>query len=185
MSNQIEKRDNIEIIRGHNTASYFWIMPVKTAIDNKTGELECERFTSYEISIEEDDVLDYLAYFLFKHFDGDLPENKSREFVEGFDWNLEHNFYTYETVRKMQFDIARFLEILCSETDEASIREQLAKEYPAKASMGYVGIDMARKVFDGQYTFAAVIRFYMEYTCLIDQMLSDCKECHLISFMGP
>lgn len=185
MSNSIEKKEEIEIISGHDTGSCFWIMPVKAAIDDKTAKLECKRLTQYEISIEEDDVFDYLAYFLFKHFDGHLPENKAREFVENFDWNLEHNFYTRNSVIEICLDMEQFMNILADEADDDVIRMRISNEYPPIKMYGYNQIDMAHNIFDGRYTLSAVIRFYIEFIGYIGKMLFDCKEGNLISFMGP
>ena len=57
----------IEIKEGHDYTSYFWIRPViitegKDYWEDNVIELE------EEISIEEDDVRDFLYYFLLKYF---------------------------------------------------------------------------------------------------------------------
>lgn len=185
MSLRKEKIDNIEIIQGHNTASYFWIMPVDIKMDGKSGEPVCERKYDYEISIEEDDVFSYLAYFLFRHFDGELAVNKARQFAKDFDWNLEDNFYTYGDVKNMLADIRGLLTILCDETDENSKRAKIAVDYPAEATMGYAKIDLEHNAFDGYYTLSAVIRFYEEFCKLMERMMDACDDLSLISFMGP
>ena len=186
MSNKIEKKEEIEIIRGHDTGSCFWIMPVKTEIDDKTAKLECKRFNQYEISIEEDDVFDYLAYFLFKYFDGDLPENKAREDVDGFDWFLEHNFYTRDSIIEISLEISNLLGIITDdETSDEQKRLQIANDYPIAKMRGYNAIDMARNIFDGRYTLSAVTSFYVDFITLLGKMMFECKEGNLISFMGP
>ena len=88
----IFKRE-IGIVDGHDSSSYFWIMPVRVIDFENTADLDSvAEMRSAEISIEEDDVAQYLTPFLYKYFDEELTENKKRKDVSGFEWYLEHNF---------------------------------------------------------------------------------------------
>ncbi len=75
-----------------------------------------------EISIEEDDVDQYLTPFLYKYFDKELKANKMRavhdwdndgneqvSYKEKFEWYLTHNFYTFDSVMRMLKDIVILL----------------------------------------------------------------------------
>lgn len=97
----------IPIVEGHDGSSYFWIMPVRhveVSDDNWYGIEECRE---QEISIEEDDIGEFLYFFLEKYFDPDYPYGQVRDRYcgSGFEWNLEYNIYTYETIREMLDEI--------------------------------------------------------------------------------
>ena len=105
----------IGIIDGHDSSSYFWIMPVKILDYSNTADLfSVDEMRSLEISIEEDDVYHYLSPFLFKHFDEELEVNKKREGVDGFEWYLEYNYYTFESMNSVLEDIRDTMEALTS-----------------------------------------------------------------------
>ena len=61
---------------------YFWIMPVRVIDCSDTNDIDAvAEMGSVEISIEEDDVRQYLTPFLNKYFDNELEANKKR--IEG------------------------------------------------------------------------------------------------------
>lgn len=101
----------IKIIQGFEPSSYFWFSPV-TFREEADGDCDLSAvLTDDTLSIEEDDVFDYLRPFLEKYFDEDLPCNRDRgsshgETMHGFESYLVHNFYTYETVRAMLRELA-------------------------------------------------------------------------------
>lgn len=69
----------LEILEGHVSSPYphFWFRPVKisnTAHITRENIIELDE----EFSIEQNTVDVFLAYFLAKHFDGDLIYNKNR-----------------------------------------------------------------------------------------------------------
>ena len=105
----IFKRE-IGIVDGHDSSSYFWIMPVRVIDYSNTNDMDnVAEMRSVEISIEEDDVSQYLTPFLYKHYNDELEANKKRiehqwadddgkeqvSVVSGFEWYLTHNFYTF------------------------------------------------------------------------------------------
>lgn len=55
--------DEIEIIKGNDGGSYFWIMPAKTLASSKKYDFydNTEKMFSEDISIEEDAILDFLS----------------------------------------------------------------------------------------------------------------------------
>ena len=70
----IFKRE-IGIVDGHDSSSYFWIMPVRIIDYEDTGALDSvAEMRSAEISIEEDDVAQYLTPFLYEYFDEELAD---------------------------------------------------------------------------------------------------------------
>ncbi len=109
---------------GHNSSSYFWIMPVKQGKDSLDGDWGCHCCYKEEISIEEEIVYIYLYHqFLHPHFDTNI-EYTCREKKYGaehiyFDW-YGYNLYKYETVRKMAEEMKAFseFEFLPQQTSE-------------------------------------------------------------------
>lgn len=139
----------------------------------------------FEISIEESDVFDYLAYFLFKHYDCKLVHNKICEEGEEFRWCLEYNFYTYAETSSMLTHIENLLGLLESDKDESAKRVAIVKNFPAYAYGTYREIDLAANIFDGYCSLSAVTRFYKEFCALMRNMMSACPQCDLICFEGP
>ena len=120
-------KPEIGIVDGHDSSSYFWIMPVRIVDDETTDSIDnVAEMRSNEISIEEDDVAQYLTPFLYKYFDDELDANKKRiqdrwidddgvehsTSVSGFEWYLTYNFYTYEAMQNILNDIHDTLEAL-------------------------------------------------------------------------
>lgn len=99
---------------GHNPSSYFWIMPVKQAKDENSGDWGCYCCTEEQISIEEDIVASYLYQkFLKPNFDKNIEytcrkKEFGKETIE-FDW-YGYNLYTYDTVRKMAIQMKKYAE---------------------------------------------------------------------------
>ena len=97
---------------GHNSSSYFWIMPVRQGKEGDWGDWGCHCCCKEEISIEEDIVYIYLYHqFLHPHFDTNI-EYTCREKEYGaenieFDW-YGYNLYKYETIRKIAEEMKEF-----------------------------------------------------------------------------
>jgi len=86
-------KKEIRIVDGHNSSSYFWIQPVRVIDYSDTDDIEnVAEMSSVGISIEEEDVDQYLTPFLHKHFDDKLKANKKRVDASDFEWYLTHIF---------------------------------------------------------------------------------------------
>ena len=117
----------IRIIDGHDCSSYFWIMPARIIDYTDTNELDnVAEMRSVEISIEEDDVDQYLSYYFRKYFDSKLNANQKRvgyyfedddgteqiTYITDFEWYLTYNFYTFDSIRRMITEIRRTVSTL-------------------------------------------------------------------------
>ena len=97
---------------GHNSSSYFWIMPVRQGKEGDWGDWGCHCCYKEEISIEEDIVYIYLYHqFLHRYFDTNIEYTcREKEFgaenIE-FDW-YGYNLYKYETIRKIAKEMKEF-----------------------------------------------------------------------------
>lgn len=68
----------IEIKEGHDSLSYFWIMPVKVKDMTKDADDSdnVDEYRKLEISIEEENIRAFLFPLLLKYFDDNLPDDK-------------------------------------------------------------------------------------------------------------
>lgn len=182
------KTHQIMIVEGHDYSSYFWIMPV---MPSKEAILKMKECQEEEISIEENDIYDFLYYFLKKYFDPSFPYDKSRsDFGEiVFEWNLEYNLYSYDTMNKMLNEIEECAELLDSDFDNPRLSG--LKEY----FKWYDFIDdddkwakktdkaKAEEIIKRNIHVAA--DFYKRFIRRIRSMMKNAPEYNLISFMGP
>ena len=199
-------KKEIGIIDGHDSSSYFWIQPVRVIDFSDTNGIDnVAEMESTEISIEEDDVDQYLTPFLYKYFDDNLEANKKRvdnssdidniSYVSGFEWYLTHNFYTYSSIKNMLNDIRDTINALSSGsknefTDKlkekrgfASCQLICAKGWTKEEIKEYN--DNRPKEDDTEVEL--IIDFYERFIYRMEYMMKvgEEKGYNLISFMGP
>ena len=191
----IFKRE-IGIVDGHDSSSYFWIMPVRIIDYEDTGALDSvAEMRSAEISIEEDDVAQYLTPFLYEYFDEELEANKQRKDVSGFEWYLEHNYFTYEQMVSILKDIVDTIEALASGKETEYTKKLKIKRGTATYQLLYakdlnaeeVAAYNANRPTEDNTEVDLVIDFYQRFLYRMEYMLKVGKEkgYNLISFMGP
>lgn len=191
----IFKRE-IGIVDGHDSSSYFWIMPVRVIDFENTADLDSvAEMRSAEISIEEDDVAQYLTPFLYKYFDEELTENKKRKDVSGFEWYLEHNFFTFDSMTLILKDIEDTVDALISGRETEYTQKLKIKRGTATYQLVYaknltaeeVAKYNANRPTEDDTAVALVVDFYQRFLYRMEYMLKVGKEkgYNLISFMGP
>lgn len=191
----IFKRE-IGIVDGHDSSSYFWIMPVRIIDYEDTGDLDSvAEMRSAEISIEEDDVAQYLTPFLYEYFDEELEANKQRKDVSGFEWYLEHNYFTFEQMVSVLKDIADTVDALASGKETEYTKKLKIKRGTATYQLLYakdlneeeVAAYNANRPTEDNTEVNLVIDFYQRFLYRMEYMLKVGKEkgYNLISFMGP
>ena len=191
----IFKRE-IGIVDGHDSSSYFWIMPVRVIDFEDTADLDSvAEMRSAEISIEEDDVAQYLTPFLYKHFDEELAENKKRKDVSGFEWYLEHNFFTFDSMVLILRDIADTVDALSAGranefTEKLKIKRGTSTYqlvYAKNLSDDEIAKYNANRPTEDDTEIGLILDFYRRFTYRMEYMLKVGKEkgYNLISFMGP
>lgn len=191
----IFKRE-IGIVDGHDSSSYFWIMPVRIIDYEDTGALDSvAEMRSAEISIEEDDVAQYLTPFLYEYFDEELEANKQRKDVSGFEWYLEHNYFTFEQMVSILKDIVDTIEALASGKETEYTKKLKLKRGTATYQLLYakdlnaeeVAAYNANRPTEDNTEVDLVIDFYQRFLYRMEYMLKVGKEkgYNLISFMGP
>ena len=187
--------NQIPIEEGHNTSSFFWIMPVNELDSKEKGWFGVEEETNAEFSIEEDYIISYLKEFLLKHFDSSLykvcrnPDDGTPE----FEWNLEWNFYEYKTIKKIIEEIKEFCHLLKTDyKNEKTLwfRTRNCKFYlPSNQEKlrNYKDTDssviLEDKMTDEEINTA--IDFYNRFIFQMEQMMKYYPNHQFINFMGP
>lgn len=203
-------RKEIRIIDGEESSSYFHIMPAKILdINNITDPENYYDEREDMISIEEDDVDQYLTPFLYKYFDEESPENKYRissygydddgvihvTYAEGFEWYLENNFFTFDQMEKILKDISDTIDALLSGKEN-----EVTTELKVKRGLGAGNVLYVRGMTDEEVRklnanrpreddteVAVVVDFYRRFICRMENMMRVGKEkgYNLITFVGP
>jgi hypothetical protein len=191
----IFKRE-IGIVDGHDSSSYFWIMPVRVIDYEDSGALDnVAEMRSNEISIEEGNVDQYLTPFLYEYFDEELEANKCRRDVSGFEWYLEHNFFTYDQMSHILKDIADTVDALISVKETEYTKKLKIKRgmetyqllYAKNLSDDEVAEYNANRPTEDDTEVALIVDFYQRFLYRMEYMMKVGKEkgYDLISFMGP
>ena len=181
----------IPIVEGHDGSSYFWIMPVRhveVSDDNWYGIEECRE---QEISIEEDDIGEFLYFFLEKYFDPDYPYGQVRDRYcgSGFEWNLEYNIYTYETIRKMLDEIELCAGLLETDFDNPALTDLKNGFHPYTFDPDENRYQ--KKLTDQEKehlirdNIGIALDFYERFVGRMRKMMRAADDYELISFMGP
>ena len=209
IGSDIFKRE-IGIVDGHDSSSYFWIMPVKVIDYSDTNCTDnVAEMRSAEISIEEDDVSQYLTPFLYKYYEDALEANKRRvddrwiddagteqtTFVSGFVWCLTHNFFTFSTMMDILKDIRDTADALSSGGENeftVKLREKRGTAtyellYARDLSEEQIKEYNANRPKEDNTKINLIIDFYHRFIYRMEYMMRIGKEkgYDLISFMGP
>lgn len=205
----IFKRE-IGIVDGHDSSSYFWIMPVRIIDYSDTNEMDnVAEMSSAEISIEEDDVAQYLTPFLYKYYDDELEANKKRidsrwidddgveqiSAVSGFEWYLTYNYFTFDSMIEILKDIGDTVDVLSS-GGENEYTEELRKKRGVSTYQLLYAKDLteeeiteynANRPTEDDTEIGLIIDFYRRFIYRMEYMMKVGKEkgYNLISFMGP
>ena len=165
--------DQIVIVAGHDSSSYFWIMPVKLNDDVSLRLPDrVDEFRDEEISIEEDDVNTYLYYFLNKYFDENISYDGYRDEYcgNGLEWNLEYNLYAVDAIRDMLSEIERVSKLLAEKNDSKEL-----DAFKSTPRYKFVADDIAKAV-----------SFYDRFIFRMNTMIENWPEGYeYVSFMGP
>jgi hypothetical protein len=191
----IFKRE-IGIVDGHDSSSYFWIMPVRVIEYEDTADLDSvAEMRSVEISIEEDDVDQYLTPFLYEYFNEEIEANKNRKDVSGFEWYLKHNFFTFDQMSHILEDIADTVEALVSGKETEYTKKLKIKRGTATYQLLYeknlteeeVAAYNANRPTEDDTKVKLVVDFYQRFLYRMEYMMrvGEEKGYDLISFMGP
>jgi hypothetical protein len=182
----------ILIVEGHDYSSYFWINPVKILdVPSENDHDSIDEYVTEEISIDEDDVSEFLYYFLEKHFDSQIQvTGRKKNEKRSFEWNLEHNIYTYESVTKIIAEIRATANLFIDDFDNqalSKIKERfslstiICEDFTCNASGEF---DQHRDEIIRE-NIGIVIDFYERFCRRMELMMEHAPQYNLISFMGP
>lgn len=183
--------NQIPIVEGHDSGGYFWIMPVKHTEETKGYLNGVKEFRKEEISIDELDIGEFLYYFLIRYFDEEYPYKDIRGDGVGnsFEWNLEYNIYTYETVNRMLADIEHCSKLLKTDYDNPELDE-------LKKRFSYYTFDTDENKYKKKFSarkeketirnnINLAVDFYDRFILRMKSMMKYAPDYNLISFMGP
>lgn len=194
MQQIVRQKKQIVIVEGHDSSSYFWINPIMlTDEENKRNDGAhsiyegVEEYTTQEISIEEDDVFEFLYYFLLKYYDVNVSAPFRREYdPEDFEWNLTHNVYTYEAVKKMLADIREHVRLLQADFGDPQLDEWKERFRISSLVKDYYFLSQAQQ---NELTIRdhvnVIVDFYERFCLRMEAMMKYAPQYDLISFMGP
>ena len=193
----------IEIKKGHDSSSYFWIMPVKVKDINKnTNNMDnIDECRDLEISIEEEDINSFLRPILLEIFNDDLDVNKKRkidivhyinpEADSTFEWYLTYNFFTLEDIEKIIERIKYIKKLLKEDYKNIELND-------IKMNYGWIIYDLPEYNKNKPYTkeeqdnlveknIEIIIDFYNRFIEHMEKMIIEARKrgYNLISFMGP
>ena len=198
------EKEMIEIIEGHDSSSYFWIMPVKVKdITKNSDDIDnVDEYRKLEISIEEENIRAFLFPLLLKHFDNNLLENQQRydkgvvSYINGiqttFEWYLTYNYYTMESIQNMIEEIKEITKLL--EYDFNSTKLDYIKEdydwilfLDDRVNPKNLPDDKYERIKLTENYKDVIIDFYNRFIKYMENMIKDGREAgyKLISFMGP
>lgn len=189
-------KEEIYIVDGHDSSSYFWIMPVRVLDFSDTDKIgNIAEMRSVEISIEENDVDQYLTPFLYKYFDKNLDANKCRSDANNFEWYLTHNFYTYESINRILTDIKDTIKALSignvtEYTSQLKVKRGIAASkliYAKDLTTEQIAEYNENRPKEDDTAIELIIDFYNRFVYRIEYMMKigEEKGYNLISFMGP
>ena len=133
----------------------------------------------------------YLYEFFERYFDKNFPDDGLRQtFGEpGFEWNLEHNFYTYETIERLLQDMERFAELLRTDYDNPAVQRQKQFfndwELLPTALYDKNNLTDAERERAVRENIGVVISFYERFARRLRSMMAAAADCDLITVMGP
>ena len=137
------------------------------------------------------DVFYYLYYFLNKYFDKDYPYGEARPPYCGdeFEWSLEHNIYTYETVRTMLDEIEECAHLLITDFHNKKLDGLKNKvcDHPLdmENDSHYQQLPAEKQQREFAHRIAVAHDFYERFVPRMRSMMDSASEYKAISFMGP
>ena len=183
--------DQFRIVEGHGGGAYFQISPVRHTEVTEDNEYGIEECREEEISVEEDDAFYYLYYFLNKYFDKEYPYGEARPSYceDGFEWSLEHNIYTYETVRTMLDEIEECAHLLATDFHNEKLNGLKNKvcHHPLdiESDADFQQLPAEKQEKELANRIAGVCDFYERFVTRMRKMMDSASEYELISFVGP
>lgn len=189
-------KKEIGIVDGHDSSSYFWIQPVRVIDYSDTNDMDnVAEMSIAEISIEEDDVAQYLIPFLYKYYDDELEANKNRRDASDFGWYLTYNFFTFDAVRNILEDIKDTIDALSTGrkteyTEKLKIKRGTVTHqllYAKNLSEEEIKKYNDNRPKEDDTEIELIIDFYNRFIYRMEYMMKvgNEKGYNLISFMGP
>ena len=189
-------KKEIRIVDYYYGSSCFGIRPVRVVKYSDADHYNnVVAMSGMEISIEEDDIDQYLTPFLYKYFDDKLEANKNRSDANGFEWYLTHNFFTFSSITNILADIKDTIDALSTGRENEFTSKLKEKRgyatyqllYAKNLTKEQIEEYNANRPKEDDTEIELIIDFYNRFIYRMEYMLKVGKEngYDLISFMGP
>ena len=177
-----ETDDQVFIYNGRDAGGSFWIVPINS---DREKDREIPFFSNFGMSIDDYYIEEYLAVFLYRHFDPKVQKMRYSPFEERSFDRYGVNLYTYENMKKMLADIRRVADLLVSDYDNPEL-DRIKAHFPwdlytdkhndeltdeEKNELRKNGVPMA-------------IDFYQRFVGRMEKMMA-LPGTNTISFAGP
>lgn len=173
----------IVITEGHGRGGYFHIMPV-AAEESQNTSVETD-----VISLDEDEIFDFLYFFLKKYYDPELNRKCRGEWNhdEDFDWYGD-NYFSYAAMKSIVHDIEQYAEMIRDDYKNPLLAE-LKKGFHASS----FDQDYSYTIVENRLPDAVIIEtnrhiavdFYQRFANRMRSMMQHAPQCELICFTGP
>ncbi len=192
---------DMKIIEEHCSNTYFWIWPVTIP---KEGYFD-EPKESFEDSISINNFIfgDFLSYFIYKYYDGNLDANyryiDDNKFVDKdnnliifdnkelnkFRWWFDHNFYNYESIEKMLKEIEEVTILLKEDFRNEKLRKlvdgfsfESDKIYISEGEIFNIEEELASKLIN------ATVEFYLDFVQKMRKLMKKNPQTDLLVMIG-
>lgn len=171
----------ITIVEGDGEGGYFSITPV-AAEGRASLSREFDR-----ISLDEDEILDFLYFFLKKYYNPELNRRYREEWNDDdFDWYGD-NYFTYESMKKIIKDIECCADML--QHDYANpLLDELKKGFHASSFDQDYYIATENRLPDAviiETNRHVAVDFYRRFAKQVRSMMKHAPQYEMICFTGP
>ncbi len=182
----------IDILEGEQQGGYMLIAPVRH-VQKRKDNLWTGIEVNYPEAISIDDiyVAEFLSPFLYKFFDDDYPYGYERivySSFTGFEWNLEHNIYTYDVLELMLKEIEQSSHLLGIRYDDPKL-DLIKRNFnwhtfiPGQNYSVTPSVRIQQRIIRDNINVA--IDFYNRFVSRMGKMLQDAWDYNRVTFYGP
>ncbi|MBQ8143261.1 MAG: hypothetical protein IJ042_00525 [Butyricicoccus sp.] len=175
------QNEQIAIINGRDSGGVYWIFPI--SLDDETVEERMPVTSGYGIAIDEGDVREFLSFFLVQWFDPSIQERDEWE-ENRFD-SYGHNYYTFESIRRMLEEIRAASWLLQEEYDHPVLDDlKSGFTWYLYTSKNWQEVTEAEKNELRRNRVPLAVDFYERFCARMEEMMT-LPGRNAISFAGP
>lgn len=137
-------------------------------------------------SVLEEDFESFLHYYMVKYFDADLSGKfRYGDYCVEFEWYLDENVYTYDTMKKILREIEHTAYLLKYNYNSPELDEIKSRFQPYSFKEDFDYNEMGDKERFIEENKSVAIDFYRDFCAIIEGLMRKYPEYNLITFSGP